>query len=340
MSWDKPSRFLPFLTLLLSFPHRFLPGAGRASSQSSWALLFKIQPSPWQPASCSISTRDTKNQWKGKFNKIFFFFWISLTVSVFLWNRNVPFLWCYRNATHFLPLDFWRFNITACFLRAVDVTPSLPSELVRGLSWHFSFLKGFGVGFMLSMSPAFHSFLLSWHQIRVTSGYSKLEVSFKNTYSTVPFFGVCVCVCLANIPYIMRVLPWLPPSTTHGVLALWLGQSMWFRWSPELLLTTATGSQLSLCPKATSKASRGFWSTTAKSKSLYFFLLWWWKVGAAGDPTYREPACKGTNTEGSRADGWRRETRLGGCCLMFQTSESWIHGSSVLWVIRIFLKAV
>lgn len=194
MSWDKPSRFLPFLTLLLSFPHRFLPGAGRASSQSSWALLFKIQPSPWQPASCSISTRDTKKQWKGKFNKIFFFFWISLTVSVFLWNRNVPFLWCYRNATHFLPLDFWRFNITACFLRAVDVTPSLPSELVRGLSWHFSFLKGFGVGFMLSMSPAFHSFLLSWHQIRVTSGYSKLEVSFKNLFHSAIFWCVCVCV--------------------------------------------------------------------------------------------------------------------------------------------------
>lgn len=228
-------------------------------------------------------------------------------MSVFLWNRNVPFLWCYRNATHFLPLDFWRFNITACFLRAVDVTPSLPSELVRGLSWHFSFLKGFGVGFMLSMSPAFHSFLLSWHQIRVTSGYSKLEVSFKNTYSTVPFFGVCVCVCLANIPYIMRVLPWLPPSTTHGVLALWLGQSMWFRWSPELLLTTATGSQLSLCPKATSKASRGFWSTTAKSKSLYFFCCGDEKWELLETPhTGNLPAKGPTQREAELMDGGER----------------------------------
>lgn len=46
-------------------------------------------------------------------------------------------------------------------------------------------------------------------------------------------------------------------------------------------------------------------------------------------PIYKEHSRKGTNREPtqerSNAEGWRRETRLGGSCLISWTSQSWIH---------------
>ena len=84
------SSFSHFASLL--FPTVSCLSWVQPAARAPEPCYLKIQLSPWQPASCSISTRDTKKQWKGKFNKIFFLIlWISLTVSIFLGNRNVPF---------------------------------------------------------------------------------------------------------------------------------------------------------------------------------------------------------------------------------------------------------
>lgn len=103
-------------------------------------------------------------------------------MSIFLGNRNVPFR--VINAIHFLPLCFWRVIITPCFPGVANITPSLPPEWVRGLIWHFSFLKQSEAGLTLERV---HGFILPSVSLSSNQSHIRLVKAFQITYSAAPF---------------------------------------------------------------------------------------------------------------------------------------------------------
>lgn len=189
-----------------------------------------------------------------------------------------------------------------CWLsRASSVTPSLSSEWVRGLTWHLGFSNGFGVGLTLK---CVHGFILP--SISLASYQSHLRV-FK---AGRVLQGHLLSSAIFVSPHILKMLFW----SLSGVLGLSSCQPLWVRWIPEFSLIPATGSWMSLGPKGTSRAVLGILSDPAERKPPCFSA-----VGMKAWSCYTQGTCKGTNTVGSRAEGWRRETRLGWHCVL-----SWI----------------